>query len=209
MQVALKDLEIRGAGNLLGGEQSGHIADVGFDLYMRMVGEAVNDYKTGIVETEEVSHECKIEIPVDAHLPEDYVDSERLRLDIYRRLADVKEPIEIKPIEEELIDRFGPLPDSVIALIQVATLRASARKLGIREMIQQGKNLRISPIKLPESKQLKLQRLYPGSMYKGATNVALVALPAQEWSPLGEKTKLRDTSVIAWATSVLQELLGK
>ena len=208
MQVALKDLEIRGAGNLLGGEQSGHIADVGFDLYMRMVGEAVNDYKTGIIETEEISHECKIEIPVDAHLPDTYVDSERLRLDIYRRLADVKEPMEIKPIEEELIDRFGPLPEPVIALIQVAVLRASARKLGIREMIQQGKNLRISPIKLPESKQLKLQRLYPGSMYKGATNVALVALPVPEWSPLGDKPKLRDTSVIAWATSVLQELLG-
>ena len=208
MQVALKDLEIRGAGNLLGGEQSGHIADVGFDLYMRMVGEAVNDYKTGIIETEEISHECKIEIPVDAHLPETYVDSERLRLDIYRRLADVKEPMEIKPIEEELIDRFGPLPEPVIALIQVAVLRASARKLGIREMIQQGKNLRISPIKLPESKQLKLQRLYPGSMYKGATNVALVALPVPAWSPLGDKPKLRDTSVIAWATSVLQELLG-
>ena len=185
------------------------VADVGFDLYMRMVGEAVNDYKTGIIETEEISHECKIEIPVDAHLPEEYVDSERLRLDIYRRLADVKDPIEIKPIEEELIDRFGPLPEPVVALIQVATLRASARKLGIQEMIQQGKNLRISPIKLPESKQLKMQRIYPGSMYKGATNVALIALPAQEWSPLGEKTKLRDTSVIAWATSVLQELTGK
>jgi transcription-repair coupling factor (superfamily II helicase) len=209
MQVALKDLEIRGAGNLLGGEQSGHIADVGFDLYMRMVGEAVNDYKSGIIETEEISHECKIEIPVDAHLPEDYVDSERLRLDIYRRLAEVSDPLEIKPIEEELIDRFGPLPEPVIALIQVATLRASARKLGIREMIQQGKNLRISPIKLPESKQLKMQRIYPGSMYKGATNVALIALPTPDWSPLGEKTKLRDTSVIAWATSVLQELTGK
>ena len=208
MQVALKDLEIRGAGNLLGGEQSGHIADVGFDLYMRMVGEAVNDYKTGIVETEEISHECKIEIPVDAHLPDNYVDSERLRLDIYRRLADVKDPMEIKPIEEELIDRFGPMPDSVIALVQVAVLRASARKLGIHEMIQQGKNLRISPIKLPESKQLKMQRIYPGSMYKGASNVALVALPATEWSPLGERSKLRDTSVIAWATSVLQELMS-
>ena len=208
MQVALKDLEIRGAGNLLGGEQSGHIADVGFDLYMRMVGEAVNDYKTGIVETEEISHECKIEIPVDAHLPDNYVDSERLRLDIYRRLADVKDPVEIKPIEEELIDRFGPMPDSVIALVQVAVLRASARKLGIHEMIQQGKNLRISPIKLPESKQLKMQRIYPGSMYKGASNVALVALPATEWSPLGERSNLRDTSVIAWATSVLQELLN-
>ena len=209
MQVALKDLEIRGAGNLLGGEQSGHIADVGFDLYMRMVGEAVNDYKSGIIETEEISHECKIEIPVDAHLPEDYVDSERLRLDIYRRLADVKDPLEIKAIEEELIDRFGLLPDSVIALLQVATLRASARKLGIHEMIQQGKNLKIYPIKLPDSKQIKMQRLYPGSMYKNGTNVALIALPAQEWSPLGEKTKLRDTSVIAWATSVLQELTGK
>ena len=209
MQVALKDLEIRGAGNLLGGEQSGHIADVGFDLYMRMVGEAVIDYKSGFVETDEISHECKIEIPVDAHLPEEYVDSERLRLDIYRRLADVKDPAEIKSIEDELIDRFGPTPTPVSLLLQVATLRASARKLGIQEVIQQGKNLKISPIKLPESKQLKLQRLYPGSLYKGGTNVALVALPAQQWSPLGERAQLRDTSVIAWATSVIQELTSK
>ena len=134
------------------------------------------------------------------------MDSERLRLDIYRRLADVKDPMEIKPIEEELLDRFGPFPEQVAALIQVAVLRASARKRGIREMIQQGKNLRISPIKLPESKELKLQRLYPGSIYKSGTNVALVALPATDWSPLGEKSKLRDTSLIAWATSVLQEL---
>jgi transcription-repair coupling factor (superfamily II helicase) len=206
MQVALKDLEIRGAGNLLGGEQSGHIADVGFDLYMRMVGEAVTDYKSGIIETEEISHECKIEIPVEAHLPEEYIDSERLRLDIYRRLADIKDSVEIKPIEEELIDRFGPMPEVVTALIQVATLRASARKLGIREMIVQGKNLRISPIKLAESKQLRLQRLFPGSLYKGGTNVALVALPAKEWSPLGDRSNLRDTSLIAWATMVLKQM---
>lgn len=209
MQVALKDLEIRGAGNLLGGEQSGHIAEVGFDLYMRMVGEAVHDFKSGIIETEELSHECKIEIPVDAHLPESYIDSERLRLDIYRRLADVKDPVEIKPIEEELVDRFGEYPEEVAALIQVAILRASARKLGIQEMIFQGKNLRISPIKLAESRQLRMQRIYPGSLYKGATNVALIALPAHDWSPLGEREKLRDTSLIAWATSVLQELTGK
>ena len=206
MQVALKDLEIRGAGNLLGGEQSGHIAEVGFDLYMRMIGEAVQDYKSGIIETEEISHECKIEIPVDAHLPECYIDSERLRLDIYRRLADVKDPSEIKPIEDELLDRFGPMPDPVITLIRIATLRATARKVGIHEMIFQGKNLKISPIKLPESKQIKLQRLFPGSLYKGPTNVALVALPTQKWSPLGEKRDLRDTSLIDWATGVLQEL---
>ena len=206
MQVALKDLEIRGAGNLLGGEQSGHIAEVGFDLYMRMIGEAVQDYKSGIIETEEISHECKIEIPVDAHLPESYIDSERLRLDIYRRLADVKEPDEVKPIEEELLDRFGQMPESVMTLIRIATLRATARKMGIHEMIFQGKNLKISPIKLPESKQIKLQRLFPGSLYKGPTNVALVALPTQKWSPLGEKHDLRDTSLIDWATGVLREL---
>ena len=206
MQVALKDLEIRGAGNLLGGEQSGHIAEVGFDLYMRMIGDAVQEYKSGIIETEEVSHECKIEIPVDAHLPENYIDSERLRLDIYRRLADVKDPDQVKPIEDELLDRFGPMPEPVKTLIRIATLRASARKIGIHEMIFQGKNLKISPIKLPESKQIKLQRLFPGSLYKGPTNVALVALPTQKWSPLGEKLDLRDTSLIDWATGVLQEL---
>jgi len=208
MQVALKDLEIRGAGNLLGGEQSGHIAEVGFDLYMRMVGEAVNDFKKGIIENVETSHECKIEIPVDAHLPENYIDSERLRLDIYRRLAEVTDVKEVKIIEEELVDRFGEIPKPVELLIQVAILRTTARNLGIREIVMQGKNLRISPIKLPESRILRMQRLYPGSLYKAATNVALVALPSEKWSPLGETSKLRDNSILAWATNVLHELLG-
>ena len=207
MQVALKDLEIRGAGNLLGGEQSGHIAEVGFDLYMRMVGEAVNDYKKGIVDSVEEPQDCKIEIPVAAHLPESYVNSERLRLDLYRRLAEVKDANEVKSIEEELIDRFGELPKSAELLLQVATLKATARKFGIKEIISHGKNLRISPLKLPESKILKMQRIFPGSIYKGGTNVALVALPAEKWSPLGETSKLRDNSIIAWATTVLQELL--
>jgi transcription-repair coupling factor (superfamily II helicase) len=175
MQVALKDLEIRGAGNLLGGEQSGHIAEVGFDLYMRMVGDAVNDFKKGIVESEEISHECKIEIPVDAHLPDSYINSERLRLDIYRRLAEANKAEEILAIKEELIDRFGELPEPVELLLQVAILRSKARNLGVREVISQGKAMRISPVKLPDSRVLKMQRLYPGSLYKGATNVALIA----------------------------------
>ena len=207
MQVALKDLEIRGAGNLLGGEQSGHIAEVGFDLYMRMVGDAVNDFKKGIVESEEISHECKIEIPVDAHLPDSYINSERLRLDIYRRLAEANKAEEILAIKEELIDRFGELPEPVELLLQVAILRSKARNLGVREVISQGKAMRISPVKLPDSRVLKMQRLYPGSLYKGATNVALIALPAERWSPLGEISKLRDNSIIAWATTVLTELL--
>src|SRR5689334_24468347 len=88
MAIAMKDLEIRGAGNLLGGEQSGHIADVGFDLYVRLVGEAVNDFKGtgGEAELDEV----RIELPVDAHLPHGYIPSERLRLEMYKRLAEVR-----------------------------------------------------------------------------------------------------------------------
>ena len=120
MRVALKDLEIRGAGNLLGGEQSGHIADVGFDLYMRMVGEAVNDYKTGIIDKEEEAHECKVELPINAHLAESYVPGERLRLDLYRRLADVAKPTDVQSIREELLDRFGELPEEANALLAVA-----------------------------------------------------------------------------------------
>jgi len=135
MRVALKDLEIRGAGNLLGGEQSGHIADVGFDLYMRMVGEAVQDYKSGIIETDEKVLECKVELPINAHLSTEYVPGERLRLDLYRRLADVKSAEDVGSIESELIDRFGPLPQEAQALLGVASLRAQAKVLKLTEAL--------------------------------------------------------------------------
>jgi transcription-repair coupling factor (superfamily II helicase) len=208
MRVALKDLEIRGAGNLLGGEQSGHIADVGFDLYMRMVGEAVNDYKTGIIETEEKSYECKVELPVNAHLSEEYVPGERLRLDLYRRLADVKSDQEVESIREELVDRFGELPHEAISLLRVAQLRAFAKSLGVREVVAAGKYLRISPLVLPESKQLRLNRLFPGSLYKTATNTVMIAIPrAAAWTPTAQGSAvIGDTSLLEWAAKSLDEL---
>ena len=208
MRVALKDLEIRGAGNLLGGEQSGHIADVGFDLYMRMVGEAVNDYKTGIIETEEKNHECKVELPVNAHLSEIYVPGERLRLDLYRRLADVRNDAEVESIREELIDRFGELPEEALALLRVAQLRAFAKSLGIREVVAAGKYLRISPLVLPESKVLRLNRLFPGSLYKTATNTVMIAIPrAAAWTPTAQGwAVIGDTSLLEWAAKSLNEL---
>jgi transcription-repair coupling factor (superfamily II helicase) len=208
MRVALKDLEIRGAGNLLGGEQSGHIADVGFDLYMRMVGEAVNDYKTGIIETEEKSHECKVELPVNAHLSEEYVPGERLRLDLYRRLADVKNAAEVESIREELVDRFGELPHEAISLLRVAELRAFAKSLGVREVVAAGKYLRISPLVLPESKQLRLERLFPGSLYKTASNTVMIAIPrAAAWTPTAQGSAvIGDTSLLEWAAKSLDEL---
>ena len=210
MRVALKDLEIRGAGNLLGGEQSGHIADVGFDLYMRMVGEAVHDYKAGIIETGEKNRECKVELPVNAHLDPEYVPGERLRLDLYRRLADVAAQVDVDAIEAELIDRFGPLPEEAQSLLKVAALRAQAKALGITEVVSTGKFLKISPLVLPESRQLRLTRLYPGSLYKSATNSVLVTIAKPSgWSPSNPSPSMGDTSLLAWVSTALEELTTK
>jgi transcription-repair coupling factor (superfamily II helicase) len=207
MRVALKDLEIRGAGNLLGGEQSGHIADVGFDLYMRMVGEAVQEYKSGIIETEEKISECKVELPINAHLSSEYVPGERLRLDLYRRLADVKSPTDVSSIEAELLDRFGELPEEAKALLGVAALRAQAKAVKLTEVVVQGKFLRLAPLVLPESRQLRLTRLYPGSLYKGAASTVLVALPkAAAWNPSQNAPVVVDTSLLAWVVEVLNQL---
>ena len=207
MRVALKDLEIRGAGNLLGGEQSGHIADVGFDLYMRMVGEAVNDYKTGIIDKEEEAHECKVELPINAHLAESYVPGERLRLDLYRRLADVAKPADVQSSREELLDRFGEVPEEANALLAVAQLRALAKSHGIREVVATGKFLRLAPLTLPESRQLRLTRLYPGSLYKGPTRTALITLPKNPaWNPSKPVAEIVDTSLLTWVTEVVDQL---
>jgi transcription-repair coupling factor (superfamily II helicase) len=207
MRVALKDLEIRGAGNLLGGEQSGHIADVGFDLYMRMVGEAVQEYKSGIIETEEKTLECKVELPINAHLSTEYVPGERLRLDLYRRLADVKSVEDVDSIESELLDRFGALPEEAKSLLGVASLRAQAKVLKLTEVVVQGKLLRLAPLSLPESKQLRLARMYPGSIYKATTNTVLVALPkAEVWNPSASTPEIVDTSLLAWVVEALNQL---
>ena len=207
MRVALKDLEIRGAGNLLGGEQSGHIADVGFDLYMRMVGEAVQDYKQGIIETEEKVSECKVELPINAHLSSEYVPGERLRLDLYRRLADVKNPLDVESIRAELLDRFGELPEEAVALLGVAQLRAQAKIAKLTEVVIQGKYLRLAPLTLPESRQLRLSRLYPGSLYKPATRTVLVALAkGPAWNPSQNEPEIVDTSLLAWVVEAVNQL---
>ena len=205
MQVALKDLEIRGAGNLLGGEQSGHIAEVGFDLYMRMVADAVDEFKSGYFEDKPKKQDCKIELPLDAHLPTDYVDSERLRLDIYRRLADAASYEVLTEIEEELIDRFGPLPMPAKELIAVASLRLLAKNLEIADISMVGKNLRLSPVNLAESGQIKLSRLYPGSIYKNASQTLLVSRPTTaNWI---DSPKVGNTSTLTWVNEVITNLI--
>ena len=204
MQVALKDLEIRGAGNMLGGEQSGHIAEVGFDLYMRMVGEAVEDFKTGYVDVNPRVKECKVELPITAHLPVEYVPSERLRLDLYRRMADCVDDAGLNSIVEELVDRFGELLEPARSLIEVARIRTKAKSMELTEVVWQGKFLKVAPITLPESAQLRLERLYPGTLIKQATKSALIARnSAPNWL---ENASVGDTSVLSWTMEVLHNL---
>jgi transcription-repair coupling factor (superfamily II helicase) len=205
MQVALKDLEIRGAGNLLGGEQSGHIAEVGFDLYMRMVGEAVEEFKTGYVDVEPRIKECKVELPLIAHLPTEYLPSERLRLDLYRRMADAGANKDLDAIVEELVDRFGELPEPASTLIDVARLRVRAKELGLTEVVLQGKFLKLAPVTLPESLQIRLARMYPGSLIKGSTQSVMVARSAAPNWQVGDD--LGDTSILPWTMEVINSIL--
>ena len=130
MQVAMKDLEIRGAGNLLGGEQSGHIAAVGFDLYVRLVGEAVAEFKG---ERGADVPEVKVELPVDAHLPHDYLPGERLRLEAYRKIASAESAEDLAAVREELVDRYGEPPQPVDNLLAVADFRVNARRFGLTD----------------------------------------------------------------------------
>lgn len=201
MQVAMKDLEIRGAGNLLGGEQSGHIAGVGFDLYVRLVGEAVATFRG---EGEEEVAEIKIDLPVDAHLPHDYLPGERLRLEAYKKLASVATQEGLADIESELIDRYGPMPEPVRNLLQVARLRTVARAAGIADVSTQGNHVRFSPVHLRESQALRLQRLYPKTIVKDSLGVILVPRPMT--APVAGRP-LRDVAVLSWSADLIRAVL--
>ncbi|WP_145228132.1 transcription-repair coupling factor [Rudaeicoccus suwonensis] len=202
MQVAMKDLEIRGAGNLLGGEQSGHIAGVGFDLYVRMVGEAVADFR-GDGSTPPPA-EVKIELPVDAHLPHDYVPGERLRLEAYKKLATVEDEATLGEIEAELRDRYGAPPEPVQHLFEVARLRTIARRAGISDVALQGRSVRFSPVDLRESQQLRLERIYKGTLVKPALHQILV--PQPKTAPVGGQP-LCNTDVLKWAAQLIEAVL--
>ncbi|MBS4753700.1 transcription-repair coupling factor [Nocardioides sp. zg-ZUI104] len=203
MAIAMKDLEIRGAGNLLGGEQSGHIADVGFDLYVRLVGEAVRDFRSDGGAPEQLD-EVRIELPVEAHLPHDYVPSERLRLEMYRRLAEVRTDADVDEIIAELEDRYGEPPEAVTALLLVARFRARCRQAGLREVTTVGKNVRFAPVTLPESRTIRLQRLYPKSIVKAQTESVLVPRPG---TPGRLGTPLEGVALLQWARQVIDAVI--
>ncbi|MFC5089293.1 transcription-repair coupling factor [Corynebacterium aquatimens] len=206
MAVAQKDLEMRGAGNVLGAEQSGHIAGVGFDLYMRLVGEAVDTYKAlssgeVIDATDQGPKEIRIDVPVDAHIPETYINSERLRLETYRKLAAAKNDDELAKVVEEMTDRYGPMPEEVQRLLHVAKVRHAAKLAKVSDITVQGTRLRFHPVDLPDSKQVRLKRLYPSATYRATAQAITVPIP-KEGQGAG-KPSLRDEALLDWISQFL------
>jgi transcription-repair coupling factor (superfamily II helicase) len=204
MYVAMKDLEIRGAGNLLGGEQSGHIEGVGFDLYVRMVGEAVQRFKGEHPESEEPAAEVKVDLPVDAHLPHDYIGVERLRLEAYRKLASAATSAALDEVVAELADRYGQPPEPVTNLVAVARFRLLARSYGLTEVSLQGRHIRFAPVELPDSRQLRLKRYHPEAVYKAAVHT--VSVPRPVTKRVGGEP-VRDVALLDWCTELLGNVL--
>jgi len=201
MQVALKDLEIRGAGNLLGAEQAGHIAGVGFDLYLRMIGEAVATFRGDEVDG---PAELRLELPVDARIPDAYIDSERLRLEAYQKLSAAAsvsardDAIEL--VREELEDRYGTAPAEVDGLFRIARLRRRAAQSQLSDVVAMGPNLRVVPAPASDSLRVRLQRLYPKSKVLAGGEAMVVPLPTAGGEPVP------GGDLIGWVEQLLDQL---
>ncbi|MBV9844155.1 MAG: transcription-repair coupling factor [Kutzneria sp.] len=211
MAVAMKDLEIRGAGNILGAEQSGHIAGVGFDLYVRLVGEAVEAFRRHAgAQTDDDGEDLadvRVDLPVDAHIPHDYVPGERLRLEAYRKIAAAVDEPALSAVAEELRDRYGSPPSPVDNLLAIARFRQSCRRHGVAEVATQGSVIRFAPLDLRDSQLVRMRRLYPKAVYKPATRVVSVPRPTE--GPAGGRIgapALRDRELLDWCLAFLDAL---
>jgi transcription-repair coupling factor (superfamily II helicase) len=187
-KIAMRDLEIRGAGNLLGRDQSGHISAVGYDLYVRMVSEAVAELKG---EPIRLPVDITVDLPVKASIPESYIGREDLRLEAYRRLVDVRDAAAVEDISAEWVDRYGPPPNEAQALLAVGRLRAECVRTGVTEVTAAAAKpgasgpgrlgevvVRMSPVKLAVSAQVRLGRLHPRAILKEDTAQLIVPVAA-------------------------------
>jgi transcription-repair coupling factor (superfamily II helicase) len=196
LAIAMRDLEIRGAGNVVGAEQSGHVAAVGFDMYSQLLKEEIGDLTGEPVEREV---DIKVDLPVDAHLPHDYVADATQRLELYQRISAVRDAPGVRDVRAELEDRFGPLPAPADRLLTIAALRAAMRRWGLSELVLTPKEqLRLSPVSLRESQLVRLERRFPGHRVRAEQGELLVPLPR----PVPE-------DLIAWAAGVLREIFGR
>ncbi|MBI4734300.1 MAG: transcription-repair coupling factor [Rubrobacteridae bacterium] len=155
IKIALRDLEIRGAGNLLGAEQHGHMASVGFELYCQMLKEAIDEFE-GNVKPDFA--EIKIDIPVDAYIPSSYIPEESLRIEVYKKIVLAKEALDVEYMKSELRDRFGATPPQVERLLEIAHLRRKARLLGLSEITYRNNGVKVFPIRLTKEQALTIAK---------------------------------------------------
>lgn len=181
-KIAMRDLEIRGAGNVLGGEQHGHMEAVGYDMYVKLLNEAVSLMK-GEEPARPVDQDCLVDLQVQAHIPESYIDSLSLRLDVYRRIAEVETQEDAMDVLDELIDRFGEPPASVKGLLDVAMLRNTAARLGITEVKQQGDSLLIYKEKFDMQQVAPLIKALGGRVLLSAGSKPYISVKMAGTSP--------------------------
>ena len=180
LALAMRDLEIRGAGDLLGAEQSGHVAALGFELYMQMLSEAVRE--AGAAEDEDAQEVAapepvRLDVKVDAYVPADYVPYERAKIEIHRRLASALEVADVELLRDELVDRFGPVPEPLEHLLSLARARIKLGLAGARSVSFRGDRLVVTPIELDSTRARRLHDELPGALYESGRSQVTVRVP--------------------------------
>jgi transcription-repair coupling factor (superfamily II helicase) len=173
-KIAMRDLEIRGAGNLLGDEQSGHVAALGFELYMQMLDEAVAAASDGASEEWEP---VRLDVRVDAFVPADYIPYEQAKVDVHRRIAGAREVAELYELREELEDRFGPLPEPMQNLISLQEARLKLGRAGARFVSFRGDRLAVAPLELDSVRAKAVRAQIPGAVYESGRSQLTVRVP--------------------------------
>jgi transcription-repair coupling factor (superfamily II helicase) len=174
-KIAMRDLEIRGAGNLLGDEQSGHVAAVGFELYVGMIDEAVRLLAGDAAE--EAAEPVRMDLPVDAYVPGDYVPYEAAKIEVHRRIAGAREVAQLIMLREELADRFGPIPEPLENLIRLQDARIKLGRAGARSVDFRGGRLSVAPIELDSRGSRALRERIPEALYESGRSTVRVRLP--------------------------------
>ena len=198
-RIAMRDMEIRGAGNLLGAQQHGHMEAVGYDLYLKLLEEAVSEEKGTTDNRREA--ECLIDLPVSAHIPESYISANSQRLDIYRRIADIRTEEDSLDVYDELIDRFGEPPEAVQGLVEVALLRNMAANAGIYEIKQNGDTLLLYQRTLDLQIGAKLSAVLKGRV--------MISAGSKPYFAVKQKTGLTSLETLREVLQALEETQDK
>jgi transcription-repair coupling factor (superfamily II helicase) len=175
-RVAMRDLEIRGAGNLLGDEQSGHVAALGFELYMQMLDEAVAAAEDGMVAGEEWEP-VRLDVNVDAYVPADYIGYEQAKVDVHRRIAAAREVSELVELRQELADRFGPLPEPLENLVLLQQARIKLGQAGAQAVTFRGGRLAVTPVELDSVRAKRVRAEIPEALYESGRSQLSLRVP--------------------------------